>query len=76
MSKKKHPLRLFRERHVPPLSQTDLAQMFGVSRPTINRWESRARRPDAERCSIIIETTGIPLAELRPDLAKLVKIAA
>ena len=64
-----HPLTTFREKHDPPLSQQQLADLLDVKRETVNRWESGARRIDEEKLDIVAERTGIPLAKLRPDLA-------
>jgi transcriptional regulator with XRE-family HTH domain len=66
-----HPLRAFREKQVPPLSQEQLADLLGVSRVTVNRWESGARKPEPEELPGISAKTGISPAELRPDLAVL-----
>lgn len=63
-----HPLRAYRERHQPPLSRAKLADELGVGRPTLFRWESGARKIDAERLPEITQKTGIPAKELRPDL--------
>ncbi len=71
-----HPLRLFRQNHTPPLSQQGLAQLLKVNRVTVNRWESGARKIDEDKLSLVVERTGIPAAELRPDLAKLLQSEA
>jgi len=65
-----HPLTIFRQRHDPPLSKTALAEMLGVSRITIWRWEAGTRRPGLQQIPSIAGKTGIPARELRPDLAK------
>jgi len=59
-----HPLRRFRETHEPPLSQEDLARLFGVTKATVSRWESGERFPDREFWPVIKETTGIATDEL------------
>jgi transcriptional regulator with XRE-family HTH domain len=59
-----HPLKIFRERHTPPLTQQQLAQLLGVSKATISRYESGKRAPlrkDLPRLSAI---TGITPAAL------------
>lgn len=66
-----HPLRAFREAQDPPLSQEQLAALLGVSRVTVTRWESGARKPEPEELPAISKKTGIPAAKLRPDLAEL-----
>lgn len=68
-----HPLRAFRKRQKPPLSQDDLAKVFGVSRVTVTRWESGARLMDPDYLQVVAERTGIPPAKLRPDLAQVLK---
>lgn len=64
-----HPIKNFRERQVPPWSQTDLAKQLDVDRVTVARWESGDRKPDPALLSKIVEITGIPARDLRPDLA-------
>jgi transcriptional regulator with XRE-family HTH domain len=66
-----HPLRKFRDRQVPKLSQRGLGEMLGVTRETVARWETGVRKVDGERLPLIVEVTGIPATKLRPDLAKL-----
>lgn len=61
----------FRERHEPPLSQEGLAQMVGVSRVAVNRWERGERRIDDDKVPTVSEVTGIPPHVLRPDLARI-----
>lgn len=69
-----HPIRQFRERQVPPLSQEDLADQIGVDRVTVARWESGDRKPDPTLLAKIVEITGIPARDLRPDLAERAEI--
>lgn len=45
--------------------------MLGVARLTVLRWEGGARKIDTDKLSEVMEKTGIPAAELRPDLAEL-----
>ena len=45
--------------------------MLGVNRLTILRWEGGERRIDPDKLSDVTKKTGIPAAELRPDLAEL-----
>jgi transcriptional regulator with XRE-family HTH domain len=66
-----HPLKAFRDRQTPTLSQKGLAELIGVARETVARWESGARRVDDELLPVVVERTGIPATELRPDLVKL-----
>ena len=71
-----HPLKRFREKQDPPLSQERLAGLLGVSRVTVTRWEGGARQIDQDLLAIVVRKTGIPAADLRPDLAKLMRAEA
>jgi transcriptional regulator with XRE-family HTH domain len=66
-----HPLKAFREKQQPPLSQEDLAALFGVTKPTVSRWETGTRKIDRDLLEIVAGKTGIDPRELRPDLARL-----
>lgn len=66
-----HPLKVYRGAQIPPLSQERLADLLGVARTTVARWETGVRRVDQEMLSKIAEATGIAPADLRPDLAAL-----
>jgi transcriptional regulator with XRE-family HTH domain len=66
-----HPLKAFREKHDPPLSHQALADLLGVQRETVSRWESGARKIDENKLQIVAAKTGISPRELRPDLAAL-----
>jgi transcriptional regulator with XRE-family HTH domain len=66
-----HPLKAFRERQQPPLSQEELAALLGVSKPTVSRWETGARKIDDDLVGAVAEKTGIDPRDLRPDLARL-----
>jgi transcriptional regulator with XRE-family HTH domain len=68
-----HPLKSFRENHDPKLSQDQLADLLGVSRVTVTRWESGARKLGPELLQLVSERTGIAPADLRPDLADLLR---
>ena len=63
-----HPLKTYRDSQNPRLSQDDFAKMVPVSRPTVHRWETGARKIDEDLLPRIVEITGIPAKELRPDL--------
>lgn len=65
-----HPLKAFRERQTPPLTQTALAELLGVSRASVCRWESGERMPDEDLLPTISEKTGIAPGDLRPDLVR------
>ena len=64
-----HPLKSYRERQVPPLTQEQLAGFLGVSKASVSRWETGNRQIEQSLWSVIEEKTGIRAAELRPDLA-------
>lgn len=66
-----HPLKAFREKQNPPLSQGELADLLGVARETVTRWESGTRKITEQKLPAVSEKTGISPRELRPDLAEL-----
>jgi transcriptional regulator with XRE-family HTH domain len=68
-----HPLKEFRERQIPPLTQDQLADLLGVSKASVSRWESGARKVDQELLPKVSDRTGISPSELRPDIADLMK---
>lgn len=70
------PLKTFRENQNPPLSQQQLADLLDVSRVTVTRWESGARKVDQDLLPKVSETTGIPKRVLRPDLIEVMREAA
>jgi transcriptional regulator with XRE-family HTH domain len=63
-----HPLRTYRVTRTPKLSQADLADLLGVARLTVVRWESGERKIDPSLIPTVTEKTGIPAKDLRPDL--------
>ena len=66
-----HPLRAYRERHQPPLTQEQLAGQLGVSKASVSRWETGERKLELDLLPDISSKTGIPPAKLRPDLAEM-----
>lgn len=68
-----HPLKLYRK--AEGLTQDGLAGKLGVSRTSVARWET-GRDIDIDLVPRVSEITGIPIAELRPDLARLLQSEA
>ena len=66
-----HVLKAYRER--TRKTQEGLAELLGVNRTTVARWETGARNIDTARLDEIAEKTGIPKRELRPDLAEVMR---
>jgi transcriptional regulator with XRE-family HTH domain len=71
-----HPLKIFRNKQEPRLSQGRLADQLGVWRTTVARWETGKQKVDRKLLPKVTEATGISPAELRPDLADLFKESA
>jgi len=69
-----HPLKAFRETQAPPLTQEQLADLLGVSRTTVARWETGTRKLGKDWLSKVAKKTGIAPAKLRPDLAALMRV--
>tara|TARA_R110000868_G_scaffold405245_2_gene684496 strand:- start:1044 stop:1268 length:225 start_codon:yes stop_codon:yes gene_type:complete len=69
-----HPLKTYRVAN--GLSQEEMAAKLAVSSVSVSRWETGARKIDTDLVPSISEKTGIPKAELRPDLAALFNEAA
>jgi transcriptional regulator with XRE-family HTH domain len=63
-----HPIRAYRERQSPPLSQGEFGERVGVTRFTVMRWEGGAPI-DEKLLPAVSKETGIPARELRPDIA-------
>lgn len=68
-----NPLKAFRERQTPPLSQGQLAEKLGVSRVSVTRWEAKRRKINKDLLPRVASVTGLSPAELRPDLAVLME---
>jgi len=66
-----HPLKAFREKQAPPLTQVQLGELLGVSKVSVSRWETGERKPEPDLLPRISAKTGISPAALRPDLAEL-----
>lgn len=66
-----HPIREFRDKQVPPLSQAGFGELFGVTRAAVSRWESGDRKLDGDMLWRVARHIGVSPAALRPDLAEL-----
>jgi len=66
-----HPLKTFREQR--SLTRAELAEMLDVTPSTVWRWEKGKRSVGKNDLPRISEATGIAPADLRPDLAELLK---
>lgn len=66
-------LKSFRRNHEPPLTPSQAAGLAKVSRSTWFRWESGVRKIDDAVLPRVVEVTGIPAKELRPDLVKILE---
>lgn len=64
-----HPIKAYRQRQKPKVSQQTLAGRIGVTRFTVLRWES-GNPIEVEKLKDVTRETGIPAKELRPDLAE------
>ncbi len=69
MSENAHPIRAYRERQTPPLSQGQFGDRVGVTRFTVIRWENGSPIGEKELPAVSREI-GIPAKELRPDLVE------
>lgn len=54
-----HPLREYRSKHRPPLSQSKLGERLGVTKFAVSKWESGARNIEAPMAEKIEAETGI-----------------
>lgn len=58
------------------LPQETLSGLLGVSRPTVSRWLSGHRKPDAESLNRIEEVLTMPAAELESRIAEIERAVA
>lgn len=56
--RKKHPLAVWREAQVPPMSQADFARAVKVGRWTINSLETGRRKPSIALIKAVSAATG------------------
>jgi DNA-binding XRE family transcriptional regulator len=68
-----HPFEAYRRRRNPPMTQTALAKVLGVTRAMVCSIESGKRRPSVDLMISAAVRTGIPPAQLRPDLASMLR---
>ena len=68
-----HPLKHYR--NAQGITQEALAARLGVTSITISRWETGARKINRHKLQVVARETGIPAAELRPDLAEIFGVA-
>lgn len=71
-----HPLKTYRGNQTPKMSQTRLADLLGVSRMTVLRWENWERPIALDKIPDVASKTGIPPRDLRPDLTEMFGSAA
>lgn len=69
------PLQVLRQdRQRRGMTPAEYARFLGEKhKSTVHRWETGARKIGQARLPKIVEKTGIPARELRPDLAELVE---
>ena len=67
-AKYQHPICQYR--HVNGLTLINLAEKIGVTKVTLSRWESGARKIRLDTVRRVSKVTGIPVRQLRPDIAK------
>jgi transcriptional regulator with XRE-family HTH domain len=64
-----HPFTAYRNRQNPPMTMSALGDKLGVTRAMISLIESGKRRMSVDLMISAAIRTGIPPAQLRPDLA-------
>lgn len=68
-----HPLENYRQSFSPPLSKAKLAKELGLSRSYLHRVLLGQRDIGKESLTRVAERTGIAPADLRPDLAEVLR---
>ncbi len=53
--------RICRQRRVKGLSQEELADLIGVSRQTISKWESNSMQPTLENVKLLCSQLGVSI---------------
>jgi transcriptional regulator with XRE-family HTH domain len=64
-----HPFTSYRRRQEPPMTQSALAKKLGITRAMVCLIERGKRRMSVDLMVSAAIRTGIPPAQLRPDLA-------
>ena len=59
--------RIRKAREHAGLKQDELAQLLGVARNTLNRWENGSTNPSENTIILLSEATGIPLSWFYQD---------
>jgi len=64
-----NPIKAYRERQIPPLSQGEFGDRVGVTRFTVLRWE-KGEPIDEKKLPAVSKEIGVPAKELRRDLVE------
>lgn len=75
MSDSLHPIRAYRQAQTPPMTLEGLAGRIGISKVSLSRIETGKQELSPALAKKVFEATGIPLRELRPDLAGMFEAA-
>jgi transcriptional regulator with XRE-family HTH domain len=59
------------QRNKKRMSQQELADLTGVSQPTISNWESESSHPDGEEIKKLADALNVPMEELLPEVTHL-----
>lgn len=70
MDSAQNPIRSYRLRQTPPLTQEKLARKIGTTKANLSRVENGLQKV-SEDLLVRLSDLGIPAAELRPDLAQI-----
>lgn len=64
-----HPIKAYRDRQTPILSQEQFGDRVGVTRFTVMRWEGGGPI-DEKKLAAVSREIGVPAKRLRPDLVE------
>jgi transcriptional regulator with XRE-family HTH domain len=70
MGKSGHTIRAYREAQRPPLLLRELAARIGISKASLSRIENGKQELTLDLARRIAATTGVPLRELLPGVAR------